>query len=223
MGEWHGHGKTGLNVGFKQHGYFDEAGHCFHLRFGDQAFGYASLKSGDGRIKMTLKCETCFNDYVQQRQSEAVCCNDCNNHMPRSNTQLFVPYDREGMSEEEAQLVICHNCWQEDIHVARLAADAEKQLEDSDGDPSAWDLGTGLDCVEEAPVLQDEMECSDCGAEFHLSALKRYVPADRGEGDLDNQILHICTECREEPRHQARVHNDRLHRDATRSRRSHPK
>lgn len=221
MGEWHGHGKTGLNVGFKQQGYFDEAGHCFHLRFGMQAFGYSSKKAPDGRIKMHLKCEECFEVYVKERQSQAVCCNDCNSYMPRSNTQLYVPYDREGMSEEEAQLIICHGCWEGEVHQLRLSQDAEKQMEDSDGEPDLWDPGLGLECVEETPPLVGDMECSDCGGEFHPSALKRYVPADRGEGELENQVLYVCPDCREEPRHQARLHNDRLDRQNKLERRSH--
>lgn len=212
MVEWHGHGVTGLVAGFKIHGLFVEDGRCAHLNFGMQAHGYSSCKQGDGQIMMHLKCKHCYDEYVKMREAEAVCCNDCNTFFMRSMTSLYTPYSHPDLSEEEAQLIICAGCWENDIHQDRLAQDREAQVDEADGDVNVWDPGMGLEPPDEPSMPSETMECSDCGNEFHPSELKRYVPVDLGEGTLAEQTLHICPECANEPRHEGRLREDQLAR-----------
>jgi len=219
MGEWHGHGLTKLCAGFKSRGFFKEAGDCGHLRFGQQAHGYSSIKDSEDNLQVTLYCGECYEQYLIKRAKEAVCCSDCKNYFPRGLIQRYVPYDREGLSEEEAQLELCPGCLVGDIHLERLQIDADKQQEEAQGDIEVLDPGVGPACHDEPAPLEGTMECSDCGQEFRPGELLKYIPVDKGDATREELTLHICPECVEEPQHQARLLNDEYDRSVIMQRR----
>jgi len=178
---------------------------------GQQAFGYSSIKDAEGAIKVALKCEKCYEAYVARRGAEAVVCNDCKMHVPRSFTQRYVPYKRDGLSEEEAELIICGRCWEDEAHRARLAQDDVDQMEDTQGDINLLDPGLGRECSEEAVPPEDFVECSDCGAEFHPGQMLRYIPPDRGAMQASEATLCLCPECATSQQHEARIEAGRQH------------
>ena len=217
MSDRHGHGLTTMAVGFFRAGYFVEGAHCPHLSLGETAHGYTSDRPVEGGFEVTLMCKACYELYVVKRGAEAVNCNDCNTQVPRSQTQQYTPYDREGLSVEEATLTICLDCLEEERHLDRLADDRGKAVDDAGGDDAAVDLGLGRDFTD-APLTalalgieeEEELECSDCGNEFPKSTLKDFVPFDRGDASIADCKLHLCSECLEDDRHQGRLQANRL-------------
>jgi len=212
MAEWHGHGLTGLSVGFNRQGLLVEHSKCDHLNRNQQAHGYSSFKVGED-VHMNLMCKHCFDAYTVKRAKDLVCCNYCATEFLREEIRMWTPYDREGLSVEETELAVCTLCWESDEHQALLKTNQDIQLELTEGDENLWDPGIGPECNETVVVAEDFRECSDCGGEFHVAQLQQYVPFDRGEGNIEDLKLLLCVDCRTQPQHLGRLRNDALDRN----------
>lgn len=129
MSNWFKHGKTDLCVGFLQQGNICEGGNCEHLKENDQAFGYTSENDSFGS-EYYLYCETCYNEFLEERKVVPVECHDCKGKFPRNETCTHIPYFVDEEPRAKWAKIICNGCRVKPRHLARLDADEEERSHD---------------------------------------------------------------------------------------------
>lgn len=121
---WFVHGKTSKCVGFIQEGSVCEGGNCEHLEDGDQAHGYSGESDGHGS-EHYLMCKPCYDQFLIDRQTAEVECEDCCMETPRNEGISYTPFFCEELPRERNQIFVCNVCKELPGHLTRLARDEE--------------------------------------------------------------------------------------------------
>lgn len=126
---WYVHGRTQQIVGAEP----DEGGRCGHLKDGDVAFGYSGEADSFGEERY-LKCQPCYEAFLQVRKTEPTECDDCGQEFPRNTLYRYVPYIMDGSpsENEDSKRWVCKDCQTKDRHIQRLENDAFLRQQDDD-------------------------------------------------------------------------------------------
>jgi hypothetical protein len=119
---WYVHSTTTRCVGFIQDGNVCEGGNCEHLEDGDQAHGYSGEADSWGS-EHYLMCKSCYDQFLIDRQTELVDCEDCGLDVPRNEGKNYTPYFCDELPRERNRIFVCNNCAPLPAHQSRLAQD----------------------------------------------------------------------------------------------------
>jgi len=124
---WYVHGRSDRCVGFIQDGSVCEGGNCEHLEDGDQAHGFSGEADSFGS-EHYLMCKICYEQFLENRKTEPVDCEDCCMETPRNEGISYIPYFCEELPRERNRIFVCNICKELPAHKARLERD-ERDME----------------------------------------------------------------------------------------------
>lgn len=124
---WYVHSTTTRCVGFIQDGGICEGGNCEHLEDGDQAHGYSGEADSYG-AEHYLMCKACYDQFLIDRQTEPVDCEDCGMDVPRNEGISYIPYFCDELPRERNRIFVCNICKELPGHKSRLKRD-ERDME----------------------------------------------------------------------------------------------
>lgn len=124
---WYVHSTTSRCVGFIQDGSVSEGGNCEHLEDGDQAHGYSGEADSFGS-EIYLMCRPCYEQFLENRKTEPVDCEDCCMETPRNEGISYTPYFCDELPRERNRIFVCNICKELPAHKARLERD-ERDME----------------------------------------------------------------------------------------------
>lgn len=124
---WMVHGTTSRCVGFIQEGSICEGGNCEHLEDGDAAHGYSGEADTWG-AEHYLMCKPCYDQFLIDRTTEPVDCEDCGMDHPRNEGISYIPYFCEELPRESNRIFVCNTCKELPAHKYRLERD-ERDME----------------------------------------------------------------------------------------------